>query len=201
MTDVAPYFTRSDGTYVFARWGCPIVPVVFGVDDQTLGLFKGAIEAVVALANHKMAEIDPNLGANLMVFFCREWDELAEVPHLEQMIPNIGPLVGRLKAADANQYRIFRFDKTGAISGCFVFLRMDAHLVDTPADTLTLSQAVQVILLWSDAAFAEIPPLALINGNAVIRPEVAGVIAAAYDPVMPAVAHDASHALRLAARL
>lgn len=199
--DIARYFTRADGDYVFARWGTPIVPVVFGVDDQTLGLFKGAIEAVVALADHKMAEIDPNLGANVMVFFCREWDELTEVPHLEQMIPDIGPLVGRLKSAQANQYRIFRFDKAGAICGCFVFLRMDNHLAEAPADTLALSQAAQVILLWSDAAFSTVPPLALINGNAVIRPEVAAIIAAAYDPIMPDVAHDASHALRLGARI
>ena len=42
-----------------------------------------------------------------------------------------------------------------------------------------------MILLWSDAAFANVPPLALINGNAVVRPEVAAIIAAAYDPVMP----------------
>jgi len=201
MLDVTHYFTRSDGEYVFARWGVPIVPVVFGVDDQTLSVFKGAIEVVVALANHKMSEFDPNLGTNLMVFFCREWDELAEVPHLEQMIPDIGPLVGRLKAAGANQYRIFRFDKAGAICGCFVFLRMDAHLAEAPADTLALSQAVQVILLWSDAAFRDVPPLALINGNAVVRPEVAAVIAASYDPVMPVVAKDTSHALRLGARI
>ncbi len=43
-------FTRADGAYVFARWGRPIVPVVFGVDDASLAVFKGAIEAVVTLA-------------------------------------------------------------------------------------------------------------------------------------------------------
>ena len=42
---VQALFTRKDGTYLFARWGRPIVPVVFGVDDATLSVVKGAIEA------------------------------------------------------------------------------------------------------------------------------------------------------------
>ncbi|WP_342076758.1 hypothetical protein [Yoonia sp. SS1-5] len=201
IDDVAPLFTRADGAYVFARWGRPIVPVVFGVDEASLAVFKGAIEAVVTLANHQMAETDPELGANLMIFFCQDWDELPEVPHLDALVPDLIPLVRKLKAADANQYRIFRFDEAGAIRACFVFLRMDEHMAAVAADTLALSQAVQSILLWSDTAFDAQPPLALIDGNAVLRPEVADVVRAAYDPVMPAAAQDASHALRLAARL
>lgn len=194
-------FTRADGAYVFARWGRPIVPVVFGVDDATLAVFKGAIEAVVTLASHQMAETDIELGANLMVFFCQDWDEMTEVPHLDKLVPDLAPLVGRLKQADANQYRIFRFDEAGAIRAAFVFLRMDDHLAAVPADTLALSQAVQTILLWSDTAFDEIPPLAMIGDKAMLRPEIADVIRAAYDPVMPAMARDASHALRIAARV
>ncbi|WP_322889882.1 MULTISPECIES: hypothetical protein [unclassified Yoonia] len=201
MTDLAPYFTRSDGAYVFARWGRPIVPVVFGVDDATLAVFKGAIEAVVVLANHKMDGVDTELGANLMVFFCRDWAELTEVPHLDRLVPDLAPLVARLQQADANQYRIFRFDDAGGIKAAFIFLRLDAHLEQVPADTLALSQAVQVILLWSDLAFADTPPLALIEGKAVLRPEVADVIRAAYDRVMPVATRDPSHALRLAARV
>ena len=198
---VASYFTRSDGTYLCARWGRPIVPVVFGVDDATLAVFKGAIEAVVTLAGHKMDELDTELGANLMVFFCKDWDELTDVPHLEKLIPDMGPLVERLKKADANQYRIFRFDDARAIRAAFVFIRMDAHLETVAADTLALSQATQTILLWSDTAFDETPPLALLNGQTVLRPEVAGVIRAVYDPIMPAVATDPSHAMRLVARI
>lgn len=194
-------FTRADGAYVFARWGRPIVPVVFGVDDATLAVFKGAIEAVVTLASHQMAETDMELGANLMVFFCQDWDEMTEVPHLDKLVPDLAPLVGRLKQADANQYRIFRFDEAGAIRAAFVFLRMDDHLAAVSADTLALSQAVQTILLWSDTAFDEIPPLAMIGDKAMLRPEIADVIRAAYDPVMPAMARDASHALRIAARV
>ena len=200
-SDVAPYFIRSDGSYVFARWGRPIVPVVFGVQDETLSVFKGAIEAVVQLAGHQMAETDPELGVNLMVFFCRDWAELAEVPHLDQLVPDLAPLVTKLQAADANQYRIFRFDEARAIRAAFVFLRMDEHLASVGADTLALSQTVQTILLWSDTAFDQMQPLAMIEGKAVLRPEVADIIRAAYDPVMPAVADDASHALRLAARI
>jgi hypothetical protein len=198
---VASYFTRSDGTYLCARWGRPIVPVVFGVDDATLAVFKGAIEAVVTLAGHKMDELDTELGANLMVFFCKDWDELTDVPHLEKLIPDMGPLVERLKKADANQYRIFRFDDARAIRAAFVFIRMDAHLETVAADTLALSQAAQTILLWSDTAFDGTPPLALLNGQTVLRPEVAGVIRAVYDPIMPAVATDPSHAMRLVARI
>ncbi len=200
-SEIEALFTRGDGQYLCARWGRAIAPVVFGVDEATLSVFKGAIEAVVTLAGHQMAETDPELGANLMVFFCEDWNELLEVPHLGDLVPDLAPLVGRLRAADANQYRIFRFDEAGAIKAAFVFLRYDEHLAAVSADTLALSQAVQTILLWSDQAFAEMPPLATINGATVLRPEVADVVRAAYDPVMPAVAQDASHALRLAARL
>ncbi len=200
-SEIEALFTRSDGQYVCARWARPIAPVVFGVDEATLGVFKGAIEAVVTLAGHQMAETDPELGANLMVFFCQDWDELPQVPHLDQLVPDLGPLVGRLKAAQANQYRIFRFDEAGAIKAAFVFLRYDDHLAAVSADTLALSQAVQTILLWSDRAFADTSPLAVVNDTTVLRPDVADVVRAAYDPVMPAVARDASHALRLAARL
>jgi len=200
--EVRALFTRSDGQYLCARWGRPIVPVVFGVDDRTLSVVKGAFEAVVTLARHRMAETDPELGANLMVFFFRDWAELPEVPNLDRLVPDLAPLCARLEAAGANQYRIFRFDAAGAIRAAFVFLRMDAHLSAVPAETLALSQAVQTILLWSDVAFTETSPLAeLAEGQVILRPEIGAVIRAAYDAVLPAVAQDASHALRLAARL
>lgn len=198
---VEQLFTRADGQFLFARWGRPIVPVVFGVKEVTLATVKGAFEAVVALAGHKMAETDPELGANLMVFFFRDWAELPLVPNLDRLIPDLGPLCERLEGAGANQYRIFRFDEAGAIKAAFVFLRMDAHLSAVPAETLALSQAVQTILLWSDRAFAEQSPLGLIGEVAVLRPEIAGVIRAGYDRVLPAMARDPSHALRLAARI
>lgn len=200
--DVEALFTRADGSYLFARWGRPIVPVVFGTDDATLETVKGALEAVVMLAGHRMAETDAELGVNLMFFFFREWNELLEVPDLDRLVPDLAPLVARLRAVEANQYRIFRFDEAGAIKASFVFVRMDEEMSRVPADTLALAQAAQTLLLWSDRAFTDRSVLARApEGRVILRPDIGALIRAGYDPVMPAVARDPAHALRLAARI
>lgn len=200
-SEIEALFTRSAGQFAFARWGRPIAPVVFGVTDETLSVIKGALEAVMALSGHKMAETDPELGSNLMMFFFRDWDELPEVPGLDRLVPDLGPLLARLKQADANQYRIFHFDTDGGIKACFVFLRMEENLSAVPAETLALSQIVQSVLLWSDKAFKDRSPLAVAGEKTILRPDIAGLIRAAYDPVLPVASSDASHTLRLAARV
>ncbi|SEW08988.1 hypothetical protein SAMN05444851_1331 [Aliiroseovarius sediminilitoris] len=200
--DVTAHFTRANGDFTFARWGRPIVPVVFGVEDATLEVVKGAVEAVVMLAGHKMAETDPELGANLMVFFFRDWDELLDVPKLDEMIPGLVSLVARLKAESATQYRAFRFDDDNAIQACFTFVCMQGAMAEQPADTIALTQAVQAVLVWGDGAFSTNSPLALLpDGQTILRPEIAGLIGASYDPVLPAAANDPAHALRLFARM
>ena len=201
--EIQALFTRSDGSYGFARWGRPIAPIVFGVHEETLKVVKGAIEAVATLAGQPMAETDPELGSNLMFFFFRDWAELLEVPDLGRLIPDLAPLVARLQEANASQYRAFRFDDTGAIQASFVFLRMQGAMAELPAETLALSQAAQIIVLWGDQAFAETSPLAILpeTGATILRPEIAAIIAAGYDRMMPPSANDASHALRLFARL
>jgi hypothetical protein len=201
VAEIEALFTREDGSFLFARWGRPIAPVVFGVKDETLAVIKGALEAVMILSGHQMMETDPELGSNMMLFFFKDWGELPEVPGLDRLIPDLVPLVDRLKAAEANQYRIFRFDEAGAIKACFVFLRMDRHLSAVPAETLALSQIVQSVVLWSDLAFRQRSPLAVAGERTILRPEISALIRAAYDPILPAMAMDPSHALRLAARM
>lgn len=198
---IEPLFTRANGDYVFARWGRALAPNVFGVEDDSLSVIKGAIEAVSQVAGFEVTDMDPELGSNFMWFFFREWDELPEVKGLDGLIPDLVPLVDRLKEAGANQYRAFRFDDAGAIKACFVFLRMDAQLNDIPADTLALSQVVQSSLLWSDTAFQAQSPLAVAGETVILRPEIGALMRAAYDPIMPIAARDPSHALRLAARI
>ena len=202
VNEIEALFTRESGDYTFARWGRAISPVVFGVNDETLKVFKGAIEAVCLVSNHHMAETDPELGSNAMFFFFSDWAELLDVPKLDELVPDLAAMVARVSAADANQYRVFRFDKEGAIKACFTFIRMDKHLSDVPAETLALSQAVQMMVLWSDRAFLQVSPLAVMGGGGVIvKPEISGLLAAAYDAVMPVAASDPSHALRLSARM
>jgi hypothetical protein len=136
------------------------------------------------------------------VFFLRDWAELSATPNLDRLVPDLATLVPRLQGAEANQYRFFRFDADGGIKAAFVFIRMDAALSALPADTLALGQAVQTILLWSDTAFTDTAALATTpDGTALLKPEIAAVIRAAYDPVLPAAATDPSHALRMAARM
>lgn len=199
--EIEALFTRESGEFLFARWGRPIAPVVFGVEEETLRVVKGAFEAVAALSGHKLAETDPELGSNCMVFFFRDWNELLAVPGLDRMLPDLDALLGRLEAEGANQYRAFRFDAAGAIKAAFVFLRMDKALLRLPAEELALAQVVQVFLLWSDRAFRDRSPLAVAGDKIILRPEIAGLIRAGYDPVLPAVARDPAQALRLFARM
>ncbi len=201
VAQVEGLFTRSDGSFAFARWGRPICPVVFGVNDATLGVVKSAIETTCELAGHEMGEMDAELGSNLMMFFFNDWAELLDVPGMDRLVPDLKPLVARLEGIEANQYRFFRFDDHGAIKACFVFLRMDKHLHDVPAQTLALSQIVQSMVLWSDNAFQDRSPLMVAEETTILRPDIAQLLRAAYDPVLPPAAQDASHAFRLAARI
>ena len=199
---IEAYFTRSDGQYIFARWGRPIAPVVFGVEDETLVTLKTAIQSMVSLASHELVETDPELGSNAMFFFFLSWDELLEVKDLDRIIPDLGKLVERLKSIQANQYRFFRFDADGGIKAVFTFICMDQNLTSVPAEVLCLNQVVQMFLLWSDDAFKNnSPSLITKKGGVILNPIIGDLVRAVYDPTMPLVSNDKSHALRAQARV
>jgi len=199
---VSRMFTRSDGTFRFARWARPLAPVIFFTDDQTLGILKDALREVATLASLPLVDADPELGVNLPVLFCRDWSELLAVPDLDRVIPDLDRLVDRLGQAGANQYRSFRFDPDGAIRFCAILLRMDDDLAQVPAQTLGASQMVQSLLLWSDTAFREESPVGHLkkDGPAIVTPEIAALIRAAYDQTIPSAGADPALAFRLAAR-
>jgi hypothetical protein len=199
--EIEALFTKAPGDYHFARLGRPIAPVVFGVGDATLGIIRDAIMVVTATAGQAVAETDPEIGPDFMVIFCRYWDELSGVPHLDRRIAGLGPLVARLAAEGANRYRTLLFDARGAICSGFRFLRRDAALASESAEALALNVRTWAMLLWSDAAFLARSPLARSEGQVALAPEFGALLRAAYDPALPAVVRDPSHALRLAARV
>jgi len=195
-------FSDRAGDFRFARWGRPIAPIVFGVDDATLNVFKGAVEALSALTRHPLAETDAELGVNLMFFAFSDWAELLDLPNLDKLVPELEVLVPKLQAQGASRYRLLRFDESGSIKAAFVFLRMDEELSMWPAETLALTEAAQVFLFWGDSAFATQSPLArLPNGTDILRPEIGDVLRAAYAPELPDAARDSAFALRLFARV
>jgi len=192
-------FTRKDGAYSFARWGRPIAPVVFGVNDETLPHLKDAIAQTVAVTGGTLAETDPEFGANFMWFFCTEWDEVAAVPDLEKLVPDLQGLIGSLKHKDVNEHRMFIFDKDGAIKMCLLFLRMKGAIAEMSVQALGTGETLQSLLTWGEEAFLTQSPIAVLkeNGICIVKPEFASLVRGAYDPVMPPVATDTSHVLRL----
>ncbi len=199
VQEIEALFTSKCGNYTFARWGRPIAPVVFGVDDTTLGYLKDAIAQTVAVTGGTLAETDPELGANFMWFFCTEWTEISQVTDLEKLVPNLNDVVINLDKKDVNEHRMFIFDNTGAIKMCLLFIRMKGAVADMTVQTLAVGETLQSLLVWSNDAFSTQSPIAVIkeNGICMVKPNFASLIRAAYDPILPSYATDASHALRL----
>lgn len=182
---IASLFT-SDGRYLCARWGRPVAPVIFGLADETLAIFREAIRAAFAHARHPLTDTDPEMGSNLMMFFVRSWDELDGMPDLDRLT-GTADLGARLRAAKADQYRMFRFDADGGIRACLSFANMSGNLAEAHPGILAETMVVRSMLTFA----RDVTPSA----------ELAALIRAAYDPALPVCAIDPSHALRLAARL
>lgn len=198
---IARLFTENQ-TYRFARWGRPISPVVFGTDDASLAEIKTAIDQTVHVTGARTVETDPELGANFMWFFCASWSEVAEVPDLGKLIPNLTSVLSSLEAECANIYRYFTFDADGGIKFCVILVRLQGAVADLPIQTLITGEVVQSLLVWSGDAFAQNSPIAVVkeNGICIVKSEFAALIRAAYDPVLPVSADDPLHAMRLSAR-
>lgn len=201
LDDPAPLFTATDGGYRFARWNRPIAPVVFGVDDATIEGLKAGIAQTVAITGTPMGELDPEFGANFMWFFCREWEEIAEVPNLDRLVPDLDSVLADLAADGATRYRSFGFDSEGAIRICVLMVRVDEATADLSVQAVAAGETLQSLLLWSEAAFERESPIAQIpeNNMVIVKPEYAALVRAAYDPAMPVASEDSAHALRLAA--
>ncbi|MEL6766527.1 MAG: hypothetical protein AAFP17_05055 [Pseudomonadota bacterium] len=204
-------FTRSDGAYRFARWGRPLVPALFGLTEEGERIWREALRASGSIGGLALAEEDPELGVNFLVFSCNAWAELRAVPGMDRLVPDLQRLLGVLEASGANQYRIFGFapaaaggtdpEAPGPIRICITLLRRDDVFATMSERALALGQCVQGLLLWSDHAFTAESPVAAIEGvgRAVVTPRLQHVLRAAYAPTLPDAADDPSHAAGMAA--
>ena len=94
---------------------------------------------------------------------------------------------------------MFIFDKDGSIKMCLLFLRMKGAIADMTVQALGVGETLQCLLTWGEEVFSNQSPIAVLkeNGICIVNPEFASLVRGAYDPVMPPVATDISHALRL----
>ncbi len=179
--------------------GRPLVPVVFGVEDASLAVFKGAFEAVVALAGHRMAETDPELGANLMVFCFREWGELLEVKDLPAGA-GAGDAGGEAGGGGGEPVPDLPLSMRRARSGG---LRLPEDGCGACGDgSGDAGAGRRRCRRWCSGRIGRLTDFSPCAGWGPGDPAPGdrAVIRAGYDPVMPVMARDASMRQRLAAR-
>lgn len=192
--------------FKFARWGGPISPVVVGLDDKGCKLFEEAIGAVAELAGAKIEEIDPEMGANFMVYVMSDWAHATRAPNLPNFLPDLPALIQRLTEANANRYRVFAFDDAGAIRAAITLLRYDEQMQAAPVDYIALTEAALGMLVYDEAGVAADRPVVMArfeddDARAIMSPWHAMLLRAAYDPAIPAGSKDPALAMRLAARI
>ena len=93
MNDDAERIQRLFGgdAFKFARWGGPLAPMIVGLDDKGCRLFEEAIAAVAEVAGAKIDEIDPEMGANFMVYVMSDWAHATRAPNLPNFLPDLPP--------------------------------------------------------------------------------------------------------------
>ncbi len=193
-------------SFKFARWGGPICPVIVGVNDKSAQLFEEAIRAIAEVAGAKIDEIDPEMGANFMIYVFGAWEQAKRAPNLPNFLPDLDALIARLNEADANRYRVFAFDDAGAIRAAITLLRYDEQMQAAPVDYIALTEATLGMLVFDEAGVAADRPIVMArfkdgDARAILTPWHAKLLKAAYDPTIPAGSKDPSLALRLSARI
>lgn len=196
---VTALFTRSEAStseiggerFQFARWTRPLAPAVFGVSEESVSVIVEGVAEAAEMVGLGCVDEDPDLGANLLFFFCDAWPDLKKTPNLPRLIPDLDRLLTLLAAAGANQYRIFTFGPDGGLRLCVVLLRYDAEMAQFSPASLALGQATQALLLWSDEAFANDSPVTVRRGGkAMIKSRYARLLKAAYQGDAPAYSTD-----------
>lgn len=196
--EIVPLFSAG-GSYRFRRWEVPVAPLISGTDDAGIRLVDETLRWLAGQANHEVRDLDPDFGTNFAVLFVREWAEIGADPGIAKLLPDWQALVPRL--AGQNRYLAFRMGPGGGIRAAVTLLRYDDALQAVTAQDLALEIATRGLLMWDERALAGARPMIRQAGRVHPRPEILALMRAAYDPVLPVAADDASHAYRLSARI
>ncbi len=199
--EVRAYFTGDDGTYRFARWTVPVRATIFGAGPVTEALLAAALAEVGALSRHPAA-VSGLAGMTWGLGIVREWRDLVDQPGLGQLLPGVARLAADAERCGWNQVRRFGHAAAGGIVRCTGLVRLGGPLGRQAPAALALRQAVLAHLAWSIPTLTRTGLMAPgPDGTERLRDDIRALLAAAYDPAVPAVSTDPGHARLIAERI
>ena len=93
--EVESMFTSED-KYFFSRWSSNIVPMVIGLNDFALGIFKKKLLSIWEFSPIQIEEFEIKNKANFVFIFLKKWNELEKLPGIEEIVPDHLSLVKNL---------------------------------------------------------------------------------------------------------
>ncbi|MEO8530288.1 MAG: hypothetical protein ABI459_03630 [Deltaproteobacteria bacterium] len=197
--DVATYFCRSPGEFLFQRWAQPIVPHVFGTAAPDPEPIYQAMENVAALTGHPVLRSSGGADMNCTIWFVREWTDLMTMPGAEALLGSLGVVAKQLSARKSNiQLSTSDDPKTGAIGQMVLTIRMNGAIGTFPPEDTALRIAMLTHLRWSIGK--DFPGVMLRDDDGFqISPQALAVARAAYHPSIPDMSTDEATAGQIAA--
>jgi hypothetical protein len=188
---IATYFTKPNGEFLFRRWSSPIVPHAFGPTAPGAEVITRAFDTVSALSGHPVVHAPDGAGMNLTLFFVREASDMMKLPGAEGFLGMLAMLVKHLTAGKSALRRNFNTDaKSGAITQMTMIARTSSWLRHDPPDVLALRLAVLTHLTWAMTRGPQASPLVVAGAPFGLHPDVAAIFKVAYDPSLPDVSTD-----------
>jgi hypothetical protein len=189
--EIAAYFTKPNGEFLFRRWASPIVPHAFGPTAPESEVLYQAFDTISALSGHPVVRAPDGVGMNLTFFFINEASDMMKLPGAEGFLGMLAMLVKQLMSGKSALRRNFTTDdKTGAISQMTMIARTSGWLRHHPPESLALRLAVLTHLTWALRRDQKAPPLLVADAPGGVHPNVAAILRVAYDPSLPDASTD-----------
>ena len=196
---IAAYFTKPNGDFLFRRWGTPIVPHVFGPTAPESDQIYRAFETISSVSGHPFVRSPDGAGMNLTFFFVNEASDMMRLPGSEGFLGMLAMLVKHLTAGKAALRRNFTTDSaTGAINQMTMIARTKSWLRHDPPNVLALRLT---LLTHLTLAMTRGPEAPLLDPGAPggLHRNLAAILRVAYDPSLPDASTDPAICTQIAA--